>query len=187
MTPDVPSAQSSRVSVTMSMMVFTPCPGSPTISASTPSNSTSEEALERLPSFSLSRWNSSPLLVPSDRMRGTRKHDRPSAACASIRKASLIGADMNHLWPVSFQKPLPVRSARLVLARTSVPPCFSVMPMPSVSPVLSAGALCEGSYLRLMTRGAHSRNSVGLAITAASEALVMVIGHRCPVSSSDIR
>jgi hypothetical protein len=74
-----------------------------------------------------------------------------------------------------------------VLARTSVPPCFSVMPMPSVRPALSTGALFDWSYLREVMRGAHSRNAFGLAISAASEALVMVIGHRCPHSSSEVR
>jgi hypothetical protein len=94
---------------------------------------------------------------------------------------------MNHLWPVSRKKPLPARSALVVLARTSVPPCFSVMPMPSVSPVFSTGGLLLWSYLRVVTRGAHSRKSCGVAISAASDALVMVIGQRCPVSSCAVR
>ena len=66
-----------------------------------PSNSTSEEALERLPSLSLSRWRRIALTLPSGRKRGTRKQVRPPGAWASTRKASHIGADMNHLWPVS--------------------------------------------------------------------------------------
>ena len=32
--------------------------------------------------------------------RGMRKQVRPPGACASTRKASHMGADMNHLWPV---------------------------------------------------------------------------------------
>ena len=59
------------------------------------------------------------------------------AICASIRKASHIGADMNHLWPVSRYSPSPAGSADVVLARTSVPPCFSVMPMPMVTPAFA--------------------------------------------------
>ncbi len=55
--------------------------------------------------------------------------------------------------------------------------------MPSVRPAFSTGGFCDWSYLRVVTRGAHSRNSFGLAISAASEALVMVIGHRWPHSS----
>ena len=181
------TAQSSLVSVTMSMMVLTPAPGSPTGSPIAPSNSTSDEALERLPSLSLRRWKRKPLPLPSLKILGTRKQDSPSPACASTRKASDIGADMNHLWPVMRKKPLPAFSAFVVLARTSVPPCFSVMPMPSVRPAFCTGGFWLWSYLRLVMRGAHSRNIFGLAISAASEALVMVIGHRCPASSSAVR
>jgi hypothetical protein len=61
------------------------------------------------------------------------------------------------------------------------------MPMPSVNPVFSTGGFWLWSYLRVVMRGAQSRNSYGLAISAASEALVMVIGHRWPVSSSAVR
>ncbi len=39
----------------------------------------------------------------------------------------------------------------------------------------------------VVMRGAHSRKSFGLAIKAASDALVMVIGHKWPVSSCDVR
>ena len=74
-----------------------------------------------------------------------RKQVSPPGACASTRKASDIGADMNHLWPVMTYSapgpPVPTGSAVVVAARTSVPPCFSVMPMPRVTPVfLAAGA-----------------------------------------------
>ncbi len=61
---------------------------------------TSEEALERLPSMSFSRWNRIALTEPSGAKRGMRKQLNPSSAWASTRKASHIGADMNHLWPV---------------------------------------------------------------------------------------
>ena len=77
--PEEATAQSSLVSVTMSMMVFTPAPGSPTISPIALTNSTSDEALERLPSLSFSRWKRKPLPVPSPRMRGTRKARQPLA------------------------------------------------------------------------------------------------------------
>jgi hypothetical protein len=39
----------------------------------------------------------------------------------------------------------PLGSARVVLARTSEPPCFSVMPMPSVTPRLSCAGMNLGS------------------------------------------
>ena len=48
--------QSRRVWLTMSMIVRTPLPSSPTITADARSNSTSLDALERLPSLSFSRW-----------------------------------------------------------------------------------------------------------------------------------
>jgi hypothetical protein len=67
-------------------------------------DSTSLEAFDLSPSFSLSRWNMSPVLrSPVDGIhRGTMKHDRPfgpSDVFASVRKASDIGAEVNHLWP----------------------------------------------------------------------------------------
>ena len=40
------------------------------------------------------------LREPSGSTRGRKKHESPAGACASTRKASHIGADMNHLWPV---------------------------------------------------------------------------------------
>ena len=51
-----PITQSSRVWPTISMIVGTPRPGSPTIRAHAPWNSTSLEALEWLPSLSFKRW-----------------------------------------------------------------------------------------------------------------------------------
>jgi hypothetical protein len=98
-----PSTQSSRVWVTMSMIVRTPRPSSPTSQASAPSSSISLEAFERLPSLSFRRTRRKPTLrSPSGSHRGTRKHDSPPGAWASMRNASDIGAEQNHLWPVSM-------------------------------------------------------------------------------------
>ena len=47
------------------------------------------------------------LTLPSGSQRGRKKQLRPVAVCASTRKASHIGADMNHLWPVSAEAPAP--------------------------------------------------------------------------------
>jgi len=44
----------------------------------------------------------------------------------STRNASDIGADRNHLWPTSCIRLGIKRVARVVFARTSLPPCFSV-------------------------------------------------------------
>ena len=97
--PAEPSTQSSRVAATISMMVRTPRPSSPSRSATVPSNSSSDEALDRLPSLSLRRTTSSWLRVPSGSTRGTTKQVTPPAACASTRNTSFIGAEVNHLWP----------------------------------------------------------------------------------------
>ena len=58
-----PITQSRRVWLTISMIVGTPRPGSPTIRAHAPRNSTSEDALERLPSLSFRRWIWKPSLL----------------------------------------------------------------------------------------------------------------------------
>ena len=96
----LPSVQSSRVRLTISMMVGTPRPSSPTSHAVAPSYSTSLEALAWLPSLSLSRCRNIRLRVPSGRIRGRKKQDKPPGAWASTRKTSHIGAEVNHLCPV---------------------------------------------------------------------------------------
>ena len=100
--PLVPSAQSSRVSVPISRILATPRPASPTSQALAPKNSTSELALALFPSLSLRRWIRIALREPSGNTRGRNRHDRPCGVCARIRKASHIGADRNHLWPVTL-------------------------------------------------------------------------------------
>ena len=67
----------------------------------TPSNSISLDAFDRSPSLSFSRWMRMGFRVPSGFHRGTRKQLIPPGAWASIRKASDIGAEQNHLCPVS--------------------------------------------------------------------------------------
>ena len=74
---------------------------------------------------------------PSGSTRGTKKQLDPDSVFARTRKASLIGAEQNHLCPVS-RCTSPSGTATVVLARTSEPPCFSVMPMPIVAPDLVA-------------------------------------------------
>jgi len=149
-----PSTQSRRVWATMSMIVRTPRPSSPTIHASALSSSISLDALDRLPSLSFRRTIRNPQLrSPSGSQRGTRKQVRLPGACASIRNTSDIGAEQNHLCPVSAHRPPSpstsppptIRSARVVLARTSDPPCFSVMAMPARTPGFSRAATLRGS------------------------------------------
>ena len=136
-----PIVQSSRVWLTISMIAGTPRPSSPIRRAHAPRNSTSLDALDRLPSLSLSRWIWKPLRSPSGVNRGSRKHDRPPSAWASTRNASHIGAEQNHLWPaISYSAPGPPplsACATVVFARTSEPPCFSVIAIPHRAPALS--------------------------------------------------
>jgi hypothetical protein len=118
-----------------------PRPSSPTSQPCEPQNSISVPAFERSPIFSLKRWMRSSLSRPSGVQRGTKKQDRPLGDCAVTRKASHIGAERNHLWPVRRQLPSGIGSARVVLARTSEPPCFSVRPMPISTPFFCAAGM----------------------------------------------
>ena len=97
-----PRTQSSRVVLTISMMVR----HAAALLADQPARRAVElhlagEALDRSPSLSLSRCSRNTLRLPSGSTRGTRKQETPSSSCASTRNRSLIGAEVNHLWPVS--------------------------------------------------------------------------------------
>ena len=81
-------------------MVRTPRPSAPTSQPVVPSNSTSDEALDRLPSLFFSRCSANGLRLPSGSTRGTRKQLSPASAWASTRNRSHIGAEQNHLCPV---------------------------------------------------------------------------------------
>ena len=82
----------------------------------------------------------------------------PSGACASTRKPSDIGAEQNHLCPVSSYVPSSASGvARVVLARTSLPPCFSVMPIPNSAPGLRGG----GPQPRVVDRRGQPRLPLG--------------------------
>ena len=83
------------------MIVRIPRPSSPTRIAQVSWSSISDDALARLPSLSFSRWILMSLRVPSSSTRGTRKQPTPAGVWARTRNASLIGAEQNHLCPVS--------------------------------------------------------------------------------------
>jgi hypothetical protein len=93
--------QSNRVIATISMIVRTPRPSSPTLHASAPRSSVSLEAFDTLPILRFRRSTCSGFFVPSGRQRGSRKHDSPPGACARTRNTSHIGADTKYLWPTS--------------------------------------------------------------------------------------
>ncbi len=96
-----PSTQSSRVIVTISMIVVDAAALVAEPPAVAPAYSISAEALERLPSLSLSRCSRIALRVPSGSTRGSTKQVSPPGACASVRNRSFIGAEVNHLCPTS--------------------------------------------------------------------------------------
>ena len=83
------------------------------------------------------------LRSPSGVQRGIRKQEMPESVWARTRKASHIGAEQNHLWPTSSYSapgPPPFSGvAVVVLARTSEPPCFSVIAIPQSEPRLRVG------------------------------------------------
>jgi hypothetical protein len=81
----LPSAQSSRVMLTISMMVGTPRPSSPTSQTVAPSYSISLEALAWLPSLFFSRWMNIRLRLPSGNTLGRKKQLSPPGACARTR------------------------------------------------------------------------------------------------------
>src|SRR5579871_763865 len=165
------------------MMVCTPLPSSPTTWAHACSNSTSLDAFARLPILSFSRWIWKALRLPSEVQRGRRKQLRPCGACAKTRNASHIGAETNHLCPViKYSRELPIRSARVVLALTSEPPCFSVIPMPSSTPDFSLGGTKRGSYVDDIMRGSHSAARSGSSRNEATAENVIDIGQVCPAS-----
>jgi len=180
-----------RVWCTMSRIVRTPRPSSPTIRAHVSWYSISDDALEWLPSLSFRRWTKRRLRVPSGRQRGTRKHESPRAVLARVRNASDIGAEQNHLWPVSRYSlpgpPAPTGRATVLLARTSEPPCFSVIAMPKVAPLFSSTGMQRGSYDRAVTFGSHSAAISGCRRSAGTTAYVIVSGQHTPASTCDSR
>ena len=127
-----------------------------------------------------------PRVLPSGSARGTTKHDSPSCACASTRKTSFMGAEVNHLWPCSVYSPSTwVSLASVTLARTSEPPCFSVMPMPASAPAFSATGRIPGSYVVAASAGVHSLASVSSTRNAGTAAYVIEIGQPWPGSVWD--
>ena len=80
---------------------------------------------------------------------------------------------MNHLWPVSsYSAPGPppfTGFAVVVLARTSEPPCFSVIAIPQRAPALSgAGRRRSPSYAFEVSRGSHSAATSGCVRNAGT-------------------
>ena len=77
--------------------------------------------------------------------------------------------------------PPPTATATVVFARTSEPPCFSVIAIPH-SALCLPGVVRSGSYEVAVSRGTHSAASSGCAHSAGTAANVIVIGHAKPPS-----
>jgi hypothetical protein len=101
------------------------------------------------------------LRSPSGVKRGSRKHDSPDSVWARIRNASDIGAEQNHLCPVTSQSPSGRSRASVVLARTSEPPWRSVIAIPQIAPRFCSDGIMRGSYSSDVKRGSHSAATSG--------------------------
>jgi hypothetical protein len=77
----------------------------------------------------------------------------------------------------------PAGTAREVLARTSEPPCFSVIPIPSVMPDFSRHGRNAGSQRRDRMPGSSLQARSGAAASVATAARVIVTGHMWPFST----
>ena len=118
------------------------------------------------------------LRSPSGRKRGIRKQEIPPSAWARMRNASHIGAERNHLWPVtSYSAPGPPPfsgRAVVVLARTSEPPCFSVIPIPHSAPFLSTA----GDEPLVVGEGEEPRLPLGGQLGLLADRRDHRVGHR---------
>ena len=70
----------------------------------------------------------------------------------------------------------------MVLVRTSLPPCFSVMPMPTVIERFCASGMSRASCSSEPSSGAATPYSAGFRRTSGMQALVMVVGQVEPDS-----
>ena len=75
--------------------------------------------------------------------------------------------------------------ASVTLARTSEPPCFSVIPMPHSAPRFSLTGRSPGSYVVEASSGVHSLASASSTRSAGIAAYVIEIGQPWPGSVCD--
>ena len=130
------------------MIVGTPRPSSPTRQASAASNSTSPEARDRVPSLSFSRSDPEALVAGAV--------GEPSWQQEAGQPARRLGQDQERVAHRMRAEPLvagqlvrptaSTGSARVVLARTSEPPCFSVMAIPQSAAVSGSTDVSRGSH-----------------------------------------
>src|SRR5580658_9808762 len=122
------------------------------------------------------------LREPSGSQPGTAKHDTPSSVRASVRNTSECGTEKNHLCPTIDHVPSPLALAVVWVWRRSEPPCFSVIAMPTVAPVLSDARICRPSYRDEVTRSPHSAQRAGSRCRTGMAEYVMLIGQQMPFS-----
>ena len=104
----------------------------------------------RCPSCASGARSASGSSLPSGRQRGRRKQVRPPGGLRQDQEGiahrrgheELVADELVGALPVP---PPPIGKARVVLARTSDPPCFSVIAMPMVSAGLLAAGTLRGS------------------------------------------
>ena len=158
-----PSTQSSRVAATISMMVRTPRPSSPSRRAQVPSNSSSDEALDRLPSLSLSRCE------PERVARAVRQHPRHHEAGQAARR---LGEHEEHVVHRRRGEPL-VPVQRVLAVRPAARRAWSCWPGRRSRPASrsspcrraarssSPAAAARGRSACARSRGSHSAASAG--------------------------
>ena len=103
------------------------------------------------------------------RARGTRRTSAPSRTTC------------DH---AASPRRLPIGRATVSFARTSEPPCRSVIAIPHSAPALSAAGRSPGSYTVEVSSGAHSSRSAGSARSAGTAANVIESGQPTPASTS---
>ena len=183
-----PMTQSSRVAATISMMVRTPRPSSPTrraqVSRRTRPRWRRWSGCPACPSAAGSRKT---LRVPSGSTRGTRKQVSPPGrlrpapgsrpTSAPSRTTCARSAAYSPVAPASG-------SARVVLARTSLPPCFSVMPIPNEGARLLPRRAAAPARTRARSAAAPTRRPApGSVRSAGTAACVIDTGQPCPASA----
>ena len=112
---------------------------------------------------------------PSGSQRGTKKQTSPRSVCASVRNASHIGAEQNHLWPVRL--PVVARAASRAScwrARRSRPASRS-SPCRRARPAFRSPARARGSYVQRRSAAAPTRAPATASMRSAGTARV---GHR---------
>ena len=184
----VPMTQSSRVWPTISMIVGTPRPRladelrprAVQLDLARRVGAVAELVLQALEVHRVAR-----AVGQDPRQREARQ--ALVGVCARTRKRSHIGAEQNHLWPVSVVLARPARRRRparatVVFARTSEPPCFSVIAIPH-SALRLAGRAARGRTSSPSAAAPSAAAISGCARSAGTAANVIVIGQAKPPSA----